>query len=408
MRVLLITSAWPAAVDDPRGSFIRRLAVGLSARGLTIDVVAPGHPTAPEISTIQGVTIHRAVYARPAERQQLAVELSGIVANLRRRPWLARYVPRLVRALRQEALARAPGADLVHAHWLFPGGIAGRAAADKVNVPLVVTCHGSDVNLARRVPPLAWWIRSVLERADRLAPVSHALHRGLLALGAEPARVQTLPLGVAMPTEWAADNMPASWHHFRSAPGLRVLFAGGLSRNKSPETLLEAVRLLQRNGCETSVAFIGDGPRRALLERKASGLKNVLIAGSCPPGEVATWILASDVLVLPSLSEGRGLVLVEAMACGRAVVASDIPGPDELVHDGRTGFRFPAGDPTALADCLAKFIKEPRLVSELGSGGRAFVESEGLLLEDSLDRHLAMYEQVLAKSREDSNQSRRA
>jgi glycosyltransferase involved in cell wall biosynthesis len=136
-----------------------------------------------------------------------------------------------------------------------------------------------------------------------------------------------------------------------------------------------------------------------LLERKACGLKNVLIAGSRPPGEVATWIRASDVLVLPSLFEGRGLVLVEAMACARAVVASDIPGPDELVHENLTGFRFPAGDPVALADCLARFIEAPSLVAELGCGGRAFVESEGLLLEDSVDRYLAMYEQVLASTR---------
>jgi glycosyltransferase involved in cell wall biosynthesis len=381
--------------------------MGLSARGATLDVVVPGHPYASDTSSLNGVTIHRATYADPPFRQQLAVGLGGIVPNLRRRPWLAAYVPALVHALRREAVRRAGCADLVHAHWLFPGGIAGLAAATQRNIPLVVTCHGGDVNLARRIRPFAWWSAPVLKRADRLTAVSYAMQRSLLVLGADPHRVQMLPLGVAVPPDCPAADMPPAWHAFGASPSLRVLFAGGLSQRKSPETLIEAVRLLQSRGQSVAAAFIGDGPRRASLERAAAHLKNVWIAGDRPPDEVATWIRASDVLVLPSRSEGRGLVLVEAMACGRAVVSSNIPGPDELVHDGRTGFRFPAGNPTALADCLVRFIQAPRLVAEFGRRGRAFVESEGLLLEDSLDRHLAMYQEVVARTW-DSNQSRRA
>lgn len=399
MRVLLITSAWPATDNDPRGSFIWRLARGLSARGVRPVVIAPGDPTAPESSSRDGVTVYRAVYARPAVRQRLAVGLGGIIPNLRRRPWLAMQIPAMVRALRREAVARAMGNDLVHAHWLFPGGVAGVAAADRANLPLVVTCHGGDVNLARRIPPLAWWSRSVLERADRLAAVSHAMRQGLLQLGVAPDRVQFLPLGVSVSPDRPPDVMPHSWRAFRDAPGLRVLFAGGLSPRKSPGTLLRAVQRLQRDGHAVAAAFIGDGPLRPALERDAAGLDAVWIAGDRPPDEVTTWIRACDVLVLPSLAEGRGLVLVEAMACGRAVVASDIPGPDELVHDGRTGLRFPAGDALALADRLARFIRDPGLAPALGAGGRRLVEAEGLLMEDSLDRHVALYDDVLRRRR---------
>jgi hypothetical protein len=189
--------------------------------------------------------------------------------------------------------------------------------------------------------------------------------------------------------------MPPSWRAFRETDALRVLFAGGLSPRKSPGTLLEATRLLQRDGARVAVAFIGDGPLRGALERDAAGLSTVWVAGDRPPDEVATWMRACDVLVLPSLSEGRGLVLVEAMACGRAVVSSDIPGPDELVIEEQTGLRFPAGDPAALAARLRRLIHEPGLAARFGAAGRRFVETEGLLLEDSLDRHVALYEDVL-------------
>lgn len=399
MRILLITSAWPAAAEDPRGSFIHRLATGLSGRGFTVAVVAPGHATAPDTWRQGNLTVHRASYAHPAARQRLAVGLGGIVPNLRRRPWLAAQIPGLVRALRREAAVRAPNSDLVHAHWLFPGGLAGVAAAERASLPLVVTCHGGDINLARRLPPLAWWSRPVLARADRLTAVSHAMRRGLIALGADPERVQFLPLGVAVPAEKPPNSMPASWHAFRAAPGLRVLFAGGLSPRKSPGTLLEAIRLLRLDGHPAAAAFIGDGPLRPALERRAADLEHVWIVGDRPPDEVATWMLSCDVLVLPSLAEGRGLVLVEAMACGRAVIASDIPGPDELVHEDRTGLRFPAGDAAALAKRLARFVADPGLAARLGDGGRRLVEAEGLLLEDSLDRHVALYEQVLRRRR---------
>jgi glycosyltransferase involved in cell wall biosynthesis len=88
------------------------------------------------------------------------------------------------------------------------------------------------------------------------------------------------------------------------------------------------------------------------------------------------------------------------MACARAVVASDIPGPDELVHNDRTGFRFPPGNAAALAACLARFIDNPELAAKMGVLGRRFVQSEGLLLDDSIDRHITMYKQVLASRKQ--------
>jgi glycosyltransferase involved in cell wall biosynthesis len=99
---------------------------------------------------------------------------------------------------------------------------------------------------------------------------------------------------------------------------------------------------------------------------------------------------SGHVLVLPSLAEGRGLVLVEAMAEGLPIVASDIPGPRELVLPGRTGFLFPPGDATALAECLWR-LADPSVRSRLGEGGRAFVDEQGLTVDASARNHVAMY-----------------
>lgn len=395
MRILLISSAWPTGVGDPRGAVIHHLATGLAERGVKSVVVVPGANGSPDRITDGGVTVVRAQYAAPPERQRLAAGMGGIVPNLQRCPWLVLQVPALLRAMRREALAHAGQADLIHAHWLYPSGVVGLAAARAVGRPLVVTAHGTDVNLARRLPPLAWWSRRVLANADCLTAVSHALCRNLIALGAEPEQVEFLPLGVRIPRDIPAAEMLPDWHAFRAAKGLRVLFAGSLTKNKSPGVLLDAIGLLRKRQGTIAAALVGDGPLRASVQSRAMELGEVWVPGPRPPDEIATWVRASDVVVLPSQAEGRGLILVEAMACARPVICSDIPGPDELVLEGQTGFRFPVGDAGALAECLARFAADPELAARLGHAGRKLVESEGLLFDAEIDRHLALYERML-------------
>jgi glycosyltransferase involved in cell wall biosynthesis len=110
---------------------------------------------------------------------------------------------------------------------------------------------------------------------------------------------------------------------------------------------------------------------------------------------IPEWINASHVLVLPSLAEGRGLVLAEALARGVPVVASDIPGVDELAIEGVTGLRFPAGDSQALARCLERLMDDPDLRARLGEQGAQLVQSESLTLRSSARRHIAVYRGLL-------------
>jgi glycosyltransferase involved in cell wall biosynthesis len=172
-----------------------------------------------------------------------------------------------------------------------------------------------------------------------------------------------------------------------------VIYVGSLIPRKSVETLLRAIRQLRDRQHEITCAIVGDGPQASVLRRlvKEWGLVNVVFAGHQPPTLVSSWIAAAHVLVLPSRSEGRGLVLAEALALGIPVVASDIPGVDELAVEGVTGLRFPVDDAPGLADCLGRLRADPALRARLGRGGIALVESEGLSLAASAQRHAALY-----------------
>jgi glycosyltransferase involved in cell wall biosynthesis len=124
----------------------------------------------------------------------------------------------------------------------------------------------------------------------------------------------------------------------------------------------------------------------------------VTFLGPRPHEHIASYMLAANVLVLPSRSEGRGLVLLEAMEAGLPVIASDIPGPREVVRPGETGMLFPTGKADALADCLQRLVENPALGPTLGAGGKEFVRREKLTPSECARLHIQLY-QSLASGR---------
>ncbi len=393
MKVLVITSAFPARDGDPRGTFIDLLVRAIAEQGVEVIVLAPGAPGAAAAEVRRGVQVRRAQYW--IDRwQTLAIGVSGIVPNLRRRPWLIVQLPILVATLTWHAVRLARGATLIHAHWVYPAGLAGLVAARVRGIPLVVTSHGGDLNLARRSRLLGWLVCWVGRSADLCIGVSHAMVDEFRRNGVPAERVHFLPLGVAPAEacEAGQGRLDPLRQEFVGQPGLRVVYVGGLIPQKSVITLLEAHAIAQERGGEMACLIVGAGPTEPSLRAfvRERRLRRVFFAGQQAPDTIRGWIRSSHVLVLPSLAEGRGLVLVEAMAEGLPVVASDIPGPRELALPGRTGFLFPPGDAAALADCLRR-LADPSVRSRLGEGGRALVEEQGLTVDASARHHVAIY-----------------
>jgi glycosyltransferase involved in cell wall biosynthesis len=398
VRVLFITSAYPAHVGDPRGTFVHELARSLVAEGVAVTVLSPGAPGAPGREERDGVRIQRARYW-VNRWQGLAVGLGGIVPNLRRKPWLVLQVPSLVWALAWHALRLGRHTDLIHAHWVYPAGIAGLLAAKWHRKPLVLTSHGGDLNLAAKVAPLRAMAAFVAKRANRCLGVSEAMVQRFLRLGVPASRVRHVPLGVSEPPPYAdgQEAIPRGAAEFARHPGLKVVYAGSLVPRKSVHTLLEAQQALIARGKDIACMIVGTGPCEPRLQAIAARASNarVVFVGEQPPEHVPGYLRLADVLVLPSRSEGLGLVLVQAMILGKVVVASDIEGPRELIEDGVTGLLFPAGDSDALAEGLLSLIAAPDWARTLGERGRAAVLAEGRTLRASASAHKAIYDQLV-------------
>ena len=213
---------------------------------------------------------------------------------------------------RRTLAAKKP--DVVYAHFLVPAGLialAGRA-------PLVVTAHGRDVRNIGAFPGIAEATRLVVRRAATVICVSDYLRRELeTKLPAARGKVEVVSMGV--------DRERFSVQPPPDRP-TRFLCVGGLDERKNVVRLADAFGQLG----EGTLTFVGDGPARPRLE----GRPNVELLGRVAHDEIPRLLAASHVLAQPSLVEPLGQALLEAMACGRSVVATRIGGPPEFVPPG--------------------------------------------------------------------------
>ncbi len=280
----------------------------------------------------------------PARAEVLAYR-GGLTSSVRRPPGAAALAPFLTSfALRAAALARAERVDVIHAHWWLPAGLVGVPAGLASGAPLVITCHGSDVELMRR-PALGRLARGVLGRAAVVAAVSSPLARTVQELTGTETRVLRMPL--ILPADAPRFPRPAA-----SSP-LRLVAVGRLSPEKGLDVAIDALSRLAAQGVEAGLRIVGDGPDRQALERRARGLA-VVFDGPMPRSRLAEAIRSSHAVLVPSRHEGLGLVALEALALGVPVIASSVGGLVEVVHPPDDGILVPAEDPDALAAAIRR------------------------------------------------------
>lgn len=151
-------------------------------------------------------------------------------------------------------------------------------------------------------------------------------------------------------------------------------FVGQLDERKDPVTLLTAFERLVQNSPRTRLIFVGQGPLEAELRRRSKGFsEKVIFAGF--RDDISDIMKSIDVLVLPSLWEGFGIVLIEAMAAGKPVITSNCSNMPEIVQHGHDGFLVPAEQPEAITDYLRLLNEDPDLCYKMGNNGRETVRN---------------------------------
>lgn len=284
--------------------------------------------------------------------------------------------------LRLRAMLERGRPDIVHTHLFFASQV-GRLAARLVGCPVVSTMHGADYEPSARLgnPGLTLFKQSLLQAGDAVtAAVSGARIIAVSQYVADSARRRLGVSGVevipnAVDTETFCPD-PSRRAEVRQAlglgPGSRVLICvGRMTDEKGQGVLIRAMPAVRTRISGTRLLLVGEGPSRVRYESLAHELgveENVSFLGV--RWDVPDLLRAADVLVMPSLNEGFGLVMVEALASGTPVVASRMGPTPEIVRETETGLLFTPGDPRALADALERLLGNPALCHDMGRRGR--------------------------------------
>jgi glycosyltransferase involved in cell wall biosynthesis len=318
------------------GEHVRSLAGGLVDRGHTVAVLGPSATQERFDFTATGAAF------RP-------VEISTGTRPLRD----VRAIGRLRSALR--------GADVVHAHGLRAGTLAGLG---RRGAPMVCTWHNALLVTGARAAALVALERYAARAADVTLAVSPDLARRATHLGARDVRHAYVP---APPRPQAS---PEARERLRLELGAGdrpvVLSVGRLQRQKGQTTLLDAAEAWAERDLVPFVVLAGEGPDRPALVDASTRL-NVPVVLLGHRSDVPDLLAACDVVVVPARWEGQPLIVQEALRAGRALVATDVGGIPDLVGDA--AILVPYGDPAALASAVAAVLEDPELANRLEAAG---------------------------------------
>jgi glycosyltransferase involved in cell wall biosynthesis len=289
MRILLVSQMYPGPTDPDLGVFVR---------GLEEQLVARGHEVERAVLDRRGVS----------KLKYLRLTRATLAASRRFKP------------------------DVVYAHFLVPTGLIGAVAG---RAPLVVTAHGRDVRNVGWLPGIGAATRFVARRAAVIIAVSDYLRRELEAKVPEArGKTEVVDSGVDL-ERFTVQPAP------QGPP--RYLCIGSLIQRKN---VLRLASAFERLG-EGTLTFVGDGPLRGQLE----GRPGIELTGALRYDRVPAQIAAARVVCQPSLIEPFGQAVLEAMACGRSVVATRIGGPPEFVPP-EAGVLVDPVDEDALVEAL--------------------------------------------------------
>lgn len=387
-NVLVVSTSFPLHKNSVSGIFVERLVRALSKYCiLTVITSCASDSSIKASDTPYFLSCFR--YA-PRSWQVLAHEPGGIFTAIRRNYFLLILVPGLVLSLFFACLLKAKGKQIIFANWSICGFIAGVVGWLR-GIPVITTLRGSDVNLVKHSFFNHWLLAFTIALSHRTVTVSAALARVLTHRYPQLAgRIRMIPNGVDDSLLYL-ERLPP-----RSEVKLRLVFIGNLIPLKGVDTILRALAVLPP---DISLKIVGEGVQRKALEELGitSGInQQVVFTGALPPESIPTILRESDALILASHSEGRPNVVLESLAAGLTVIATNIEGTSELVIDGQTGLLFPPGDTDALRSCIERLYLDPVLCRRLGERGREWIREQGLFWQNTAAAYAGLFEEVIS------------
>lgn len=329
MKILTFTTLYPNNIKKNHGIFVeQRLRNLLKIEGIEAKVIAPV-PWFPFTFDKFGQYAQFAKVVKTEERYGIHIShpryplIPKIGMTLAPILMVLALYPILKRMLKHNE-----DFDLIDAHYFYPDGVAAAILGKMLNKPVVITARGTDINLI----PNFYWPRKMIvwaaKRATSIITVCQALKDELIVLGIDPAKIHALRNGVDLEFFYPEERVLAKQK--LKINRSTILSVGHLIERKGHHLVIEAMSELP----EYELLIAGDGEEMPRLKKLANDLNvsdRVTFLGAVPHNQLATIYSAADILVLASSREGWANVLLEAMACGTPVIATNVWGTVEVV-----------------------------------------------------------------------------
>lgn len=361
-RIVVFSSLFPSAAQPGAGLFIRERMFRVGQR-LPLVVVSP-RPWFPGQGLIRLIHPH---YRPMPGKMEIQDGITVLFPRFLALPGLLRGLDSLFMALASYPTLRrlkGQGYNLIDAHFAYPDGHAAVRLGRWLGLPVTVTLRGTEVPHSRN-PGLRPKLQEVFRRACEVIAVSESLRRLAVALGLPAGRGVVIGNGVDSTRFQPVDRHTARTRFGLPAQAKVLITVGALVERKGFHRVIECMPELLRHHPGLHYLVVGgaspEGDMEAQLRAQAARLgltERVHFIGPVPPEDLKWPLSAADVFVLATRNEGWANVILEAMACGLPVVATDVGGNREVVADTRLGRIVPFGDQAALCDALDQALNQ--------------------------------------------------
>lgn len=369
-KICILTSGFPRYEGDLSGNFILSLTKELIKRGLGIFVLAPHAPKVKRSEELDGIKVHRFPYFFPFALQKLCYG-SGIAPNIRHSLLAKLQLPfffffqlfSLIWLIKKEKI------NIVNSHWMVAQGLNGALVRKFLGIRHICSIHGAGLFALMRFPFGRYIARFIIRNSDYTMTLSSFLKSNLDELVGYNTKATVCPMGIDTNTFVSKDQVKLK-EKYNIKSNHVLLFVGRLIEFKGIEYLIDALGIVSNELPDLKLLIAGTGNLEKQLKekvRKSNLSSYVSFLGAVKHEDLIDYYNICDLLVLPSIfdkyghTETLGMVILEAMSCGKPVVASNIGGIPESVKNGYNGLLTIPKNPTDIADKIIEALTQLNL-----------------------------------------------
>ncbi|MDE0684812.1 MAG: glycosyltransferase [Candidatus Poribacteria bacterium] len=406
----LLTHSYPRFLNDATAPFVESTAETLQKHGVDVTVLTPDTPKFARTKADHTVNLQTYRYFFP-RRFQLLGYSNTLVNDCE----LKRYVYLLAPFMFLSAISHLFRLhhkyrfDVIHAQWLLPNGFIGAVLCKVYKLPLVITMQGSDMFVAKQNPFFKWLAAWTLKQTAMVTSVTPTFLPELAALDVPEAKRCLIPNGVdpevfSSASSKLLEKQSCKLRKYLSIPedNLVIFALGRIVLKKGFDVLIQVLPLVKEQYPSVTVIIGGDGTdlgRLKTLTKELGISENIRFPGTITRADVPTYFYLCDIFTLPAVFDPKGNVdgcpnvILEAMACGKSVVSSNISGIPGVVKNGETGILVKEKNVEKLTAALVDLLTDTEKREKFGRAGR-----ERILNELTWDKIIEQFKDVYQNS----------